>query len=297
MLETYMKDHVEPRCGVTTRADYRRLIDKHLGPTLGAKLVDEVVPRDIDQLLAGMKDTPFAANKSVALLKAAMSKAMRWGIRSPALGNPCTGALMYEVRGREEYLEAWELQILMQEMTRIVSERNRYYAGTCLLLLSLTGCRRDELRALEWAWIDWDRGKIAWPDTKTGAGHLHLNPAALKVLEQARARNGTEKQPHVFQGLDPSIPLPQATLYRAWGLVKKRATERGVDSARLERLRPHDLRHSFATLGLSHGLTLEDVGRLLRHRDTRSTKRYARHLPSREITLAAKATEFLPVVS
>lgn len=295
LMEAYMKDHVAARCDEKTAYDYRQLLDNHVFPALGSKLVDEVVPRDIDLLLAAMKDTPSAANKTIALIKAAFAKGMRWGIRTPALGNPCTGAQMFETKGREEYLEAWEFQILLEEMDKITTEPNRYPAGQCLRLLATTGCRRDEIRALLWPWIDWDRSKIAWPDTKTGAGHLHLNTAAVSILRQVQAHYADDPKEHVFRGLDGDIELPQATLYRAWRVVKARAVARGVDKARLDRLRPHDLRHSFASLGLSHGLTLEDVGRLLRHRDTRSTKRYARHLPSREIALAAQATDFLPI--
>lgn len=39
--------------------------------------------------------------------------------------------------------------------------------------------------------------------------------------------------------------------------------------------RPHDLRHSFASLGLSAGHGLDVLGQLLGHTSTQSTRRYA----------------------
>lgn len=55
----------------------------------------------------------------------------------------------------------------------------------------------------------------------------------------------------------------------------------GVAADRIASMRPHDLRHSFATLALSSGLPISDVGRLLRHRNGKSTARYAKHLTFR----------------
>lgn len=295
LMETYMTDHVSTRRSASTVRDYQRVIDNHIIPRLGTKAVDDVEARDVDRLLADMRDKPAAANKTAALLKAAMQRGMRWGIRTPALGNPCNGAEFHDSSSHEEYLEQWELRILMDAMDELSVRKNRWYAGQALKLLSVSGCRRDEIRSLRWSWIDWDRGRIDWPSTKTGAGHLIINRAAVAILKGIMDRDDGRLKEHVFCGLDRSLELPKATLYRMWSEVKDLAASRGVDAKRLARLRPHDLRHSFATLGLSHGLSLEDVGKLLRHRDSRSTKRYARHLPSRELTLAAQAVEFLPV--
>jgi integrase len=46
-------------------------------------------------------------------------------------------------------------------------------------------------------------------------------------------------------------------------------------AAKLEHVRLHDLRHTFASLGVSHGYTLPLVGALLGHRKASTTMRYA----------------------
>jgi integrase len=45
--------------------------------------------------------------------------------------------------------------------------------------------------------------------------------------------------------------------------------------AGVERVRNHDLRHSFASAGIGDGLSLCAISELLGHRDVRSTQRYA----------------------
>lgn len=295
LLKAYLEEHVALRRTQSTLRDYERVIQNHLLPKLGHRYVDDIEPRDVDRLLSDLREMPAAGNKSAALLKAAMQRGMRWGIRTPALGNPCVGAEFHAAEAHEEFLESWELKILLDALDEIGKQANRWHASKCLQLLAVSGCRRDEIRALQWSWVDWDRGRIDWPSTKTGQGHLVLNSAAIRILEAVRECDMGRFKPHIFTGVDRDVVLPKSTLYRAWSDAKALAAERGVDARRIERLRPHDLRHSFATLGLSHGLTLDDVGRLLRHRDKRSTARYARHLPSREASLAAQSAEFLPV--
>ncbi|MBA3067439.1 MAG: site-specific integrase [Hyphomonas sp.] len=45
--------------------------------------------------------------------------------------------------------------------------------------------------------------------------------------------------------------------------------------AELEDVRLHDLRHSFASFGISAGLSLPVIGALLGHKDVSTTQRYA----------------------
>ena len=47
------------------------------------------------------------------------------------------------------------------------------------------------------------------------------------------------------------------------------------DEVGLVDFRPHDLRHSFASLGLSAGHGLDVLGQLLGHTSIQSTRRYA----------------------
>jgi integrase len=56
-------------------------------------------------------------------------------------------------------------------------------------------------------------------------------------------------------------------LGRAWIFARGRV---GLDDVRL-----HDLRHSYASLAASKGISLQTIGKLLGHRDPQTTARYA----------------------
>jgi site-specific recombinase XerD len=65
---------------------------------------------------------------------------------------------------------------------------------------------------------------------------------------------------------------------RIWAKVKERA---GFPNLRL-----HDLRHSFASMGLARGDALPVIGAILGHADVNTTKRYA-HLADDPVKFAA----------
>lgn len=289
-LQAYLTDWAETRCKPRTLEGYRDLADRVIGPRIGSLLADKLTARDVDRLLVDLRARPATANKALALLRATMKKALRWDLRDPALGDPTEGAEAYEIAPREVALEASELALVLDGL-RSVGQRWPD-AAACLLVLASTGCRRDEVRLLERDWVDWSTGEIAWPDTKTGAGSLHLSPAAVRLLAEAKERHADGK-PWLFRSADGTGPLARSTLYRTWAAALDVAAELGADARRLQDLRPHDLRHTFASLGLSSGLSLDDVRRLLRHRSRRSTERYARLLPSRERELALASETFL----
>jgi integrase len=60
---------------------------------------------------------------------------------------------------------------------------------------------------------------------------------------------------------------PYKNLSRAWIIARRYA---GLDDVRL-----HDLRHSYASLAASRGVSLQMIGKLLGHRVAATTQRYA----------------------
>ena len=53
-------------------------------------------------------------------------------------------------------------------------------------------------------------------------------------------------------------------------------------------VRIHDLRHTFASIGIMEGLTLEQIGGLLGHKAAATTKRYAHLMDEAAQTAASK---------
>ena len=68
-------------------------------------------------------------------------------------------------------------------------------------------------------------------------------------------------------------------LHRTWGILRKKIG--------LQDVRKHDLRHNFASTGASAGIPLITVGKILGHKDLRTTQRYA-HLFDHEVKAAVE---------
>lgn len=141
------------------------------------------------------------------------------------------------------------------------------FAGAAIRLLLLTGCRLREILHLRWSDVDLERGMLNLLNSKTGRKNVILNAPALAVIGTL-PRMGD----YLIHGERPD--KPRADLKRPWAIVCRRAGLEGV--------RIHDLRHSFASIGVGTGHGLPIVGKLLGHADASSTARYAVRPPERD---------------
>jgi integrase len=131
---------------------------------------------------------------------------------------------------------------------------------------------------LRWRDVDFDRKCLRLPDSKVGARVVPIAIAALNVLA------GLPKAgPWVLPAIKGEGHY--VGLQKHWKAVKLKAqslamneivTERSVSNeARLGSFRIHDLRHSFASFAVMDGAPLFLVGKLLGHKQTRTTEIYA----------------------
>jgi integrase len=141
------------------------------------------------------------------------------------------------------------------------------YAVAALRFLILTGWREGEALGLQWDQVDFARSLVTLRDTKTGRSDRHIGAPALTLLSELPR---LKSSPFVFPGRQS--PNQKAATH----LVEiKRVWEAVRHAAKLEGVRLHDLRHSFASVGASGGLSLPMIGALLGHREVSTTQRYA----------------------
>ena len=100
----------------------------------------------------------------------------------------------------------------------------------------LAGCRRYEIVTLKWEHLDFEHDELRLRDVKTGARAVPLSPAAEQVLTGLPRR---PDNPWLFPGRVRGTRL--RTLNASWQVVRK--------GSRIEDVRLHDLRHSFASAG------------------------------------------------
>lgn len=161
----------------------------------------------------------------------------------------------------ERYLTTEEIRRLGQALDDFEVQ----YPSDVLLvrLLLLTGCRCGEILTLQWQWVDFERELLLLPDSKTGQKTVVLNKVAVDLL---RSVERVEGNPYVvISPCNSGQNLNQPT--RGWGHIRHAA---GLDDVRL-----HDLRHTFASIGVSANYSLPIIGKSLGHCDPKTTARYA----------------------
>ncbi len=221
-----------------------------------------------------LRETPYQANRMLALLSKMMQLSEKWGLR-PDGSNPCRHVERFKETKRERYLSAIELARLgdvLTERERMAMETPSVIAAVRLLIL--TGCRLSEILTLRWEHVDFIGACLRLPDSKTGAKIVHLNAPALAVLAAIERK---DTLPWVIVGEKPEAHW--VNLQKPWRRIR---TAAGVPDVRL-----HDLRHSFASVAVGLGEGLAMIGKLLGHTQTQTTARYA-HLASDPVKAATE---------
>jgi integrase len=245
-----------------TQVIYHDFFERLIYPKLGDLKVAQIKFSDMTVLHYGLRNTPVTANRVIAALSTLFSWCERTGLR-PRHSNPVHGVERYEERSRERFLSPRELARLGIAIAR--AERNgteSVFALAAIRLLILTGCRRNEILELEWKDVQVERAMLFLPETKTGARPVYLSAPALSVLA---ALPKVSKNPYVIVGHKEGQHL--VNLRKPWVRLCR--------VARLSGVRLHDLRHSFASVGVSGGASLAIVGKLLGHTKSSTTEKYS----------------------
>jgi integrase len=285
VIEAFLAEHAEAKRKASTAAWYRGGLERIVKPALGGMSPGKVTRQDVARLHSSLRETPIQANRVLAMIGALYGFAEKAGY-APEGYNPARGIQKFPERSRERFLTSDELarlgDVLRQGETiglpyaidesspkakHVPKEDNRRvmldpFAVAAIRLLILTGARLREILHARWEFIDFERGVIFLPDSKTGKKPIYLSAAALAVLSTLPHLEGN---PHIIPG--ERAGQPRVDLKRPWATVTK--------AARLEGLRIHDLRHSFASVGAGASLGLPIIGKLLGHTQAATTHRYA----------------------
>jgi integrase len=284
LINAFIAEHVETKCKEGTAEAHRVALEK-LRAAYGNLKAESLTRPQLAVLHARMRAYPYAANRFLAVV----SKAFNWAARRglvPETHNPASRIERYRERQRERFLNTAELAGLGEALREAETvglpwavdetkptakhapqESNRRrildpYAVVAIRLLILTGARLREVLHAEWKDVDFERGIIHLPDSKTGAKPIYLSAAALEILASLPRIVGN---PYVFPGGVKG--KPRADLKKPWAAISKAA---GLDGVRI-----HDLRHSFASFGAGASMGLPIIGKLLGHSQPATTARYA----------------------
>jgi hypothetical protein len=155
LAERYFSEHAELKKKPSSVKADRTNMRNHVIPNLGRMRVSQVTRADVEGLHHEMRETPGAANRTLALLSKMFRLAERWGLRSDGT-NPCQHVERYPERPRSRYLADDELRrlgVALEECGRDGSVSPE--AISAIRLIALTGCRVSEILTVEWSFVDW----------------------------------------------------------------------------------------------------------------------------------------------
>lgn len=258
MMDRYLKERAVLKAPKSHQRDRQAL--NHLRPVFG------------DTVLAGMlagyktqrrieKAAPATINKELQLIRHAFNVAMReweW-----CRENPMHRVSMEQVRNEvDRWLTANEEEHLLASSSHWLREIIGFALNT--------GMRQGEILNLQWQDVDFARGILMVMKSKNGTRRtIPLNATVYELLAAKQATTGASRGP-VFK-----TPLGNELQVRY--LVREFCEAR--DRADIPDFRFHDMRHTFATRLVQRGVDLYKVQRLLGHKTSLMTQRYAHHSP------------------
>lgn len=302
-IDMWYKNYNRNTVRETTREGYENRIYKHIIPGIGNIPLDRLTQDDLQDFYDSLKRSGRLINKEKrgdglsdrmvrachASCRMALEKAVNEGL-IPV--NPAIGCKLPPKKAKEmQVLTHDEIQRFL-----IQAKHDGYYE---IFLLDLaTGLRRGELLGLKWGDLNFDTGelhierqvaringelKTIPPKTKASVRSVILPKTVLSVLSEYRRSNPVNAVWIFPSPVKENSPRDPDSLYQKMQLVLERAD--------CKKVRFHDLRHTFATLALEHGMDVKTLSTVIGHTSSQTTLDVYSHITTEMQRKAAQAID------
>ena len=282
-----------------SRSNYRQFLDKHILPVLGEIPMEEITSAMLKNLLFSFQKKGYA-HSSVAKLHMILGGIFKMARQDETISsNPMEIVSCPAARKDEHPKDELEKAFTVQELRHILNclENEPLKWQTYIHLVSDTGLRRGEACGLQWADINWKLGTITVKHnlqyTKSAGVYLtnpkngqtrmvDIGPKVIELLQRLRTEQATKCiSKFVFSQEGSPDPMNPQTPTRYFKKLEKRY---GIKD-----FHPHKLRHTSASISLTHGGDLVSVSQRLGHSDTAVTLRMYAHANEESIRKAGQA--------
>ncbi len=264
----------------------RSRIEHHIKPLIGNRVVSQLKLADIERLQGDIAAGLTAkarkigrggrtaggvgvASRAISTLRSLLNHARRLGLIEVS---PAAGVRIMASQKLKRHLSAGEIRHLGKVMAQMEREGEHPTGLAAIRVMLLTGFRRMEVLGMRKEWAQPDDNLIRFPDTKSGPQMRVAGDAAMTCLEGQALRSHS---PFVFPA--------------DWGeghfVGVVRVLDRVCARAGFEKVTPHTLRHSFASMAAAQGFSELTIAGLLGHAPRGVTQRYV-HLDTALIIAA-----------
>lgn len=280
-LEEYKKDTVK----YGTYATYEKSYELHIKKPLGSKKLSELRPEHIQRLFNDLAKT--YSRKTISLVKIVLYGMCKQAVINGILPrNPVEYAMLPREKAKKEF------RVLTVEEQKIFLEHagSSVYYNAYVVLLG-TGMRAGELRALQKDDLDFKnkvihvRGTMKYlgknngyriDPPKTSSSNRDI-PMLDKVCQALKTQNRQQAERKLFLGSrwQPDPGLDNLVFTNLWGQpISHMALNEDINhieqeitgsGQQFEHIKPHTLRHTFATRGLENGIPPKVMQELLGH--------------------------------
>lgn len=243
-----------------TIQEYVRLYEKDIKPSFGHLPIDTISRGDVkswfDELSLRSK---YTANRCLTILKTVFEIAIDYEYLET---NPASRIKKHaEVKRTRHYTPEEKILIFQELFRRLEEDNSLLHSVSFILVLIFSGARKSELASAKWD--DWHGDYIELKEHKTDKDgktrKIWLNSQSRSVIQ---ALQGEKKKKTIFGIKNPK---------RLWNSVKLACKE---FSPNIDKIRLHDLRHSFGTVANSANVDFLQTGELMGHQSLSMMKRY-----------------------
>lgn len=273
-LSTFCANKVKP----LTYQSYEGIIKNHITPAIGAVELQAIKGTHIQRLYNKMTAAGLSG-KTVKNVGAVLHKGFKVAVKQGLIpSNPCEGAELPKTEHHEiTPLSDNEIPVFLAAIEDSPM-RNAY--ALCLL----AGLREGECLGLSWKQVDFQRRRIMVsqqlqkektknaryyiaPTTKSGKPRtVELPPVAFEYLQAERVKQLENRLAagEVWSNPDDLVFTDETGRHYAFSTFYKRFKKIAAAIGRPD-ARPHDLRHTAATVAIASGADVKSVQSIMGH--------------------------------